>query len=210
MLEPAVTLTDYVLAAECAAVCALLLREKQNSFRFSFLLMFTGIGTAALAGGTTHGFFPDAESIPYQILWTLTLWGIGVMALAGWLLGARLLFKKELAQKISRIALAEFTCYLLFVLFVSQAFLVAIVNYLPAAVFLLAALVLHYRKHPSRPVMLGIVALVMTFISSGVQMAKISLHPVYLDHNVLYHLIQFAAIILLYITAKHFAGKGAT
>jgi len=208
MLEPAITLTDYILAAECAAVCVLLLRGNLNGFAVSFVLMFAGIGTAALCGGTVHGWFPDSESVPYKVLWRVTLLGIGVMALAGWRIGASLLFPERGARLVHKIALLEFGLYALFVIFVSQDFMVTIVNYLPAALFLLVALALHYRKRPLRPVMLGIVALIMTFASSGVQQAKISLHPVYLDHNVLYHLIQFAAIILLYFTAKHFAAKG--
>jgi len=184
------------------------LRGKLNSIAFSFVLMFAGIGAAALCGGTVHGWFPDSESLPYKILWRVTLLGIGVMALAGWRIGASLLFGEKTALLIHRLALLEFALYALFVVFVSQDFMVTIVNYLPAALFLLVALVLHYRKGPARPVGLGIVALIMTFASSGVQQAKISLHPVYLDHNVLYHLIQFAAIILLYFTARHFAAKG--
>lgn len=208
MLEPAVTLTDYLIALECLAVCLLLRRAARGDMRFSFTLMFAGIGGAALAGGTVHGFFPDAASLPHAVLWRATLIGIGVMAMAGWRIGAGLLLDVNLARLARSLASVEFALYALFVIFVSQKFMVAIVNYLPAALFVLWAFIRHYRNKRAQPVLLGIIALLLTFASSGVQMLKIGLHPVYLDHNVLYHLMQFVAIALLYGTARHFAGMG--
>ena len=208
MLEPAVTLTDYLIAVECLVVCLLLRRASRGDMRFSFTLMFAGIGIAAAAGGTVHGFFPDATSLPYAVLWRVTLLGIGVMAMAGWRIGAGLLLDVNMARLARSLASVEFALYALFVVFISQKFMAAIVNYLPAVLFTLWAFIWHYRKARARAVMMGIVALLLTFASSAVQMLKISAHPVYLDHNVLYHLMQFVAIALLYVTARHFAGMG--
>lgn len=205
MQDASVALTDYIIAAECLSVSILLMRCKPGAFRLSFLLMFAGIGIAALTGGTVHGYFPDREVFPGNALWTVTLLGIGTMALSGWRIGADLLLPEKTARLVRGVALLEFLGYGIFVVAVSHLFKVAVFNYLPAVLFMLAGLAVHYRKTKARPVLLGIVALLMTFSSSYVQQAEISIDPVYLNYNTLYHIIQFGAIIFLYIVAKYLA-----
>ena len=56
--DPAVTLTDYALAIECAAIVALLMRSEASdeTLRFWFILFFAAAALASLLGGTVHGF----------------------------------------------------------------------------------------------------------------------------------------------------------
>jgi hypothetical protein len=206
MNEPDVTLTDYVIALECFIFCALFF--KKYGFQILskwFSLFFVSIGLAAFAGGTVHGFFPAHETLMHDTLWFISMASIGLMALSGWIIGSLLLgFSEKTTAIIKAFAGLEFAAYILYLLLVSQEFLIAILNYIPAAVFLLCVFIFRYFKVKSTPTVLGIVAMLLTFLSAFVQQARITVHPVYFDHNALYHLIQIVALFVLFLSAKHF------
>lgn len=206
MLEPAVTITDFIVAAECAVVAALTLRAPSSPVRNAFLMMFAGIGTGAFAGALVHGFFADPASEIHVNLWLLTLASLGVMALAGWCVGAVLLLQGKWVGIVQRVALLELLGYCFYISQYESGFAVALANYLPAVLFMMTGFICLWRKTQARAVLAGIAGLLLTFIGAGVQHFKLALHPVYFDHNALFHLIQFTAIILIYICARHLTG----
>lgn len=210
--EPDVTLTDYGLAVECALFAYLLARrgDRGQPLRSWFALFFGATGTAAGAGGTLHGFFLDERSIGAAILWPAALVAIGVAALSAWGIGARIHFSTSLARWISIAAAVEFAGYAVVVLFVTQAFAIAVLNYLPAAAFLTVVFILAYRRTRERAVRVGLVGLALTFVASGLQQGGVVLHPVYFNHNALYHLIQAVALFLVFRSACWFVRGGAT
>lgn len=205
MAEPAVTLTDYGLFLECAAFALLLSRLPLNPLSPWFVLFFGSLGLAALFGGTVHGFFPGESSIGYKILWPGALIGLGLTALAGWGIAARMLFSSQMARRISGGTAFLFLIYTGVVLFVKQTFFVAVLHYLPAALFFLAAWVVLYRRSRSRSALLGAVGMALTFVAAGVQVGKVALHPVYFDHNTFYHVIQAVALFMIYRAARRIA-----
>lgn len=209
MTEPDVTLTDYLLTLECGVICWLLWRRAlaRPALRAWTIVFFAATGAGALAGGTVHGFFLDESLTGYRILWPLTLLLLGVAALAVWNIGGRFWLGDGGAGWVSAAAGLAFLAYGAVVLFVSQGFIVAVVNYLPASLFLLVALVSAYRKRPSRPLIAGIVALLLTFASGALQQAGVGLHPVYFNHNALYHLLQAIALWLLYRCFRWISGE---
>jgi hypothetical protein len=200
--EPDVTLTDYGLAIECALLAAFLYRTPANAvpLRFYFVAFFCAVGLAALLGGTDHGFLLDKTTYLRAIVWKGTLLAIGLSALAAWQAGA-LLIAPTPARWIRAGSVVIFIGYL-FAVARSDAFLVAIVHYLPAVVFLLAVFGWHYVRGRERHYLYGAVALLLTFAAAGVQQARIGLHPVLFDHNALYHLIQAVALLLLFFAAR--------
>jgi len=203
MTEPDVTLTDYGLAIECAAFTYLLCRgEGRQPLRVWFALFFGSAGVAALIGGTVHGFFLDPATTGARILWPATLLAIGATTLAAWAIGARIQFSGRVARRIAIAATLEFVGYALVVVFVAQAFAVAILNYVPAAVFLLVVFFVAYRRTRARPVLVGTLGLAATFLASAVQQGEVALHPVYFNHNALYHVIQAGALLMLFHGAR--------
>jgi len=92
--------------------------------------------------------------------------------------------------------------FTLIILFYSQQFLLAAVNYLPAAFFLFFVFIRSYLKTNEAAPLCGAIGIILTFVGSFIQIAKISLHPQYFNHNALYHAIQFVAICLLFVTAR--------
>src|SRR5262245_16087565 len=209
MTEPDVTLTDYGLALECILFAALIYcyGDPKTSLRPRFVLFFASIGLAALAGGTVHGFFPDPATSGYRILWTATLIAAGLAAFATWALAARLWLSEKTERRLVTLVLIQFLAYGVTVLFFSQEFWIVLANYLPPTLFLLIVfyeLQRHMRIHELRS---GTIGLVLTFVAAAVQHGRIAVHPVYFNHNSLYHVIQPIALFLIFRSARWLVKK---
>ncbi len=204
MTEPDVTLTDYALALECGLFAVLLWRREARwpPLRTWFVVFYGAIGAATLSGGTVHGFFLDPASTGNRILWPATLLAVGFAALAIWVLGAWILFSGRAARWISAAAALGFVAYAATVLFVSQAFWVAIVYYLPASTFLLVVFLVLYLRTSERRLLPGVAGIALTFVASAIQTLGIAIHPVYFNHNAFYHVVQAVALLLIFLTGR--------
>jgi hypothetical protein len=204
MTEPDVALTDYALAIECALFAYLAHRREHALF-------FGSAAVASLAGGTVHGFFLDARTLGNAVLWRIALIAIGVTAASAWAIGARVLFPppRPAARRITTAAVAAFAGYSVLTLFITQDFRAAVAFYLPAAVFLLVVLSLAYARARERRILIAIAGLGLMFIAAAVQQARIGLHPTYLNHNALYHLIQAVALWLLFLGLRRLHADAA-
>lgn len=211
MTEPDVALTDYALAIECAVFCALALRwaATDRRLRALWVVLFASIGVGSVLGGTVHGFFLAEDSAGHDILWPATLLALGVTSTAMWLIGARVQLRESAERWVGRVALAALVAYALVVIFVNSRFYVAIVMYLPATVFLLVVMTLAYRRTPSSALACGIVGLALTFVAAAVQQLRIAIHPVYFNHNALYHVIQGISLFLLFLSARFLTSSTA-
>jgi len=108
-----------------------------------------------------------------------------------------LLFSDRTARLVATAAWVAFAAYAFVVIFLTDAFLVAIVNYLPSTLFLIIAFFVAYRAQPSRPLLAGLSGLVLTLIAAAVQQSQIALHPRF-NHNALYHVLQAVALFLVF------------
>jgi hypothetical protein len=204
--EPDVTLTDYGLAIECAILAVSIGHRGPSGqpLRSRFVGFFAAVGAAALAGGTVHGLVLDSDTGAGRLLWTVTLLAIGAAAWAAWSIGARIQFSAATARRIEVVALAELAGYAVVVALGHPSFAIAIGNYLPAALFLLAVFGLAAYRRLARPILIGAVGLAVTLLAAGVQHLRIAPHPVYFDHNALYHTLQAGALLMIYRGARWF------
>jgi hypothetical protein len=209
MTEPAVVLTDYGLAIEAALFTYLICRRaKRRSPLGNWLAIFFGsISLATLMGGTVHGFFTNEQTPGYAVLWPASLIAVGVTALSIWAIGADLVFSPNAARRATAAAAVGFAAYSAAVLLVTREFWIAIAAYLPAALFLLVALAVEYRRAKHRQLAAGIAGLGLTFVAAAVQRAGISIHPDYFDHNALYHVIQGVALLMIFSSARFLTGQ---
>jgi hypothetical protein len=209
MTEPDVTLTDYGLAILCAILAHLIFHrgDRASPYRLWLVAFFLAAGAAPLFGGTVHGFFSDEASLGHRILWPATMLSIGVAALTAWAVGARLLFSKTTQQVIVGLATVQLMVYAAVVLVASQDFRLAIGDYLPATLFLLVALLLANRKERARPLVVAAAGLALTFVAAAIQQLEIPLHPIHLDHNALYHVIQAVALLMFFVGARYLASR---
>jgi len=204
MTEPAVTLTDYALAIESAVFVFALVRPevRDRTVRFWFVVFFASIALASAFGGTVHGFFPDASSPGRAIFWPETLLSILVTSLAAWNISAILELDGPGATLVRRLAIAQLVVFSLIVLFVSSKFYVAVAAYLPSTLILLFALTATYRRRPEPAIGWGVAGLALTLVAAAVQQLRIGFHPVYFNHNALYHVIQGGALGMIFVAAR--------
>jgi hypothetical protein len=204
MTEPDVTLTDYALFVECALFAWLVARTSVSSghLRPWVVVFFGATALAALFGGTVHGFFAGEASGVGRGLWALSMLAIGVTALAGWAIGAHVLYSPERAAWIVRAAAGVTAAYVAVILFVNDSFGVAIAGYVPAAIFLFVAFARTALRGRLRWARLGMWGLALSFAAAAVQQLRIAVHPTYFNHNALYHLIQAVALALVFLASR--------
>jgi hypothetical protein len=172
-------------------------------------LFFGASSAATLLGGTVHGFFSDEDSPGHRLLWPATMLSTGIAALAGWAIAARLWYAPPAARRLTALAALEFGGYSVIVLTRDQRFLVAAVNDLPPTVFLGLAFARRFGRHQSPRLLTGLGAIGLMLVAAGAQQQKVRLGP--LDHNVLFHLLQGGALLVLFSTfswlLSHDVGK---
>ncbi|MBI4637382.1 MAG: hypothetical protein HY727_13625 [Candidatus Rokubacteria bacterium] len=212
LAEPDVALTDWVLALECGVFAYLIRRgSRPGQPSRGWLLLFFGAGSlAALAGGTVHGFFPDGGSAGARILWPATLGLIGLSGLAAWGIGASLQLQRRAARRLVAAAALALVAYAGALAYLTQAFVLAIAYYLPAALFLLVVFLLAWRRTQARELLVAALGLVTTFLAAAIQLAGVGLHPRYFNHNALYHLVQALGLFMIFRGARWLVRAGRT
>ena len=86
-----------------------------------------------------------------------------------------------------------------------RSYTAAILNYLPAVLFLLAIFIVGYARQRDRAHLLGATAMVVTLTAAICQQAKLAIDAVGLSHNALYHVVQGAGLWLLFMSASRLA-----
>jgi hypothetical protein len=197
--EPDVAFTDFVLAIECLIIAIWLFIKCSprtvGVFKW-YLVFYLSIVVASIAGGITHGFFNSPGGVAHNVLWCSTLVAIGGNALASWNLAPQLLNLRERSKKlIFYLSTIYFVFYAIYVTATVPRFVVAVIDYLPATLFLLYAAWRVYRQFKIRYAVYGLIALVMTVLAAVIQQSRIGLHSTFFNHNALYHLIQGVALV---------------
>jgi hypothetical protein len=182
----------------------LLSRQPSNGreVRSPFIVFFVATGIASLLGGTVHGFFLAEDSRAGVVLWRAALITIGLAAWSGWAIGGRLIVAPRAARMIALVAAVESMAYAVVILAVDDRFWIAIANYLPAALFLTVALTILYRATRRAAVAIGVAGMVATVVAAAIQHYQVAVHPVYFNHNALYHVVQGTALIMIFWSAR--------
>lgn len=202
MTELDVTLTDYGLAMECALFAYLLHRSNGQScsLRLWFVTFFVSGSIAAVTGGTVHGFFHDPGAVG-NALWIVTLLAIGGSALSAWLIGGHLIATPTTLRWITWGAAIATVTYALVVIFGSQLFVVAVVNYVPALLFLSGVFVVLYAREKSSEALTGFGSIILMFVAAAIQTGGVGLDVLHLDHNAFYHVVQGVAFAMFFRAA---------
>ncbi|MFL5482170.1 MAG: DUF6962 family protein [Gemmatimonadaceae bacterium] len=198
--DPAVTLTDYGLAVECAVIVGLLLRTQVSDevLRIWLVVFFGAASAASLLGGTVHGFFKPANSRGRAILWPATLISILGSGLAVSFIAAHIELNNEAEQMARAVALVLMSLMALAVLFASHSFAIAIAGYVPPSLFLLHAFISAYERSGAPALRWGIAGVLLSILGAAMQRLRVGVHGRYLDHNAFYHVIQGVAFWMIY------------
>ena len=186
MNEPMTVVTDYALGAVAAWLSLLLLRNAQVSRRL-WAVAFAALAAAAFLGGTWHGFLQS------NLLWKATTLSAGVASF-GMVAGSSwAVFSGQLRAFVLTAALAKLVVYSAWMLS-HDAFLYVVID---TGIAFLVVAALHLWKW-NGAILAGVA---VSIVGALVQASGFTLHG-HFNHNDLYHVIQIAALVLLYRGAK--------
>lgn len=180
--DPDVALTDLALAILAGAFAWLLGRDGRPG-----VLLMAALASAAFWGAVYHGLFPGGQSTAAgYVVWRL-------VALSIVLLAAQLLFL-SLPSRWPRapVVILYVIAFAAVVLLGNASFRTIMLFYGPVVLLGLVASL----RNEWRGVAAG---LGVSIIAALLQATGVSLHPVYFDHNALYHVVQAAALLLLFL-----------
>lgn len=170
-------------------------------------LLMAGLASAAFWGAIFHAFFPlNTETRPGFIAWIPVSLSIVVTAATLLELGLRALVPRLDRRTRRRFVVAYAAAFAAVVLLVDESFTSIVRFYVPALlVFLFGAAARAIRTGDGWTwIALG---LALSAGAALLQQLRVALHPVYFDHNALYHLVQAAALILLYTGFRRVAER---
>ncbi len=189
--EPMTMLTDYVLGGVSAYAAIALVRNPQIS-RKLWALAFAALAAAAFLGGTWHGFLQSS------LLWKATTLSAGVASF-GMVAGSSCaVFSGPLKAFVLTAALAKLVVYSVWMLG-HDAFLYVVID--TGIAFIIVAAI-HLWKW-NGPILAGVA---VSIAGAAVQASGFKLHE-HFNHNDLYHVIQIAAVVLLYRGARRLADR---
>lgn len=202
MIELDVALTDFAIALACGVFIFMLTRDRKTSARDSFVWLFAATGAAAFVGGIAHGFFDlGADTSTVRTLWLLTMALTGAAGAAVWLVVASLLAPPRLQSRARLFIFVEWLAYLAWVVWVDPSFVVAVIQYSVPALALFATFAWRYATRRQPALLIGIAALLLTFVAGGLQQAAYT--PIdLLTHNAFFHILQLLALSGLFVTAR--------
>jgi Family of unknown function (DUF6962) len=201
LAEPTTLATDYLLGAVGAVLGLRLLgqaRRVGERSRALWALAFLAGAVAAFVGGTYHGLVGTLPPPVARALWGLTLLAVGAgsfLILTGTLYATLSGALRRVLLALSAAKLAGF-CW---VVALRPEFRWAVYDY-AAAMALVLGLELG-TGGPRRRRLLILAGVLVCFGAAALQQARIGLGPGF-NHNDLFHVIQAAALYVLYRGAE--------
>lgn len=185
--DPDVVFTDLALAALGGFFAWRLRRESAPG-----VAIMVGLASAAFWGAIFHAFFPaKTETTAGYLVWLLVAFSIAIVAESLLNMALTILLARH-TQARRVIVVAYCLLFIIIVLFVDESFSTVVRLYAPTLLlaFIAAAI--------DRWTLIA-VGLLLSAAAAVLQQAHVAIHPVYFDHNAVYHVIQAAALIVLYL-----------
>jgi hypothetical protein len=195
--EPVTMLTDYGLGVVAVLLAWRLIRANDSRAARLWALAFAVTGVAAVVGGSVHGFAPLMPTGLMQGLRTFTVMAVG---LASACLLAGVVFAAA-APGTGRLVLLG-VCALKLGLYLAWVvphpdFRYAAYDSAPVAVAVLAFLVRWWRQEGPSAAAYGVAGMLLSIAGAVLQQSRLGIHPIWFNHNDLYHVVQAVALWLL-------------
>ena len=188
MSEPTTVITDYVLGA----VSIFLSLRLVDASRY-WALAFFALGLGALLGGSWHGFWQS------DVLWKAATLSVGVASFGMVAGSANALTAGRVRTGLIAFAVAKLVAYAAWMLHHDD--FIWVIADTASALGIVAAL--HVLKR--NPWLLAGVA--VSVLAGLAQASGLALHE-HFNHNDLYHVLQTAAMFLLYRGVRAYATEG--
>ncbi|HYI09524.1 MAG TPA: hypothetical protein VEK57_10710 [Thermoanaerobaculia bacterium] len=184
--EPMTLATDYLLTIAAGVFAARLWRTNRM-----WALAFLFTAAASFFGGTSHGFGPLFVPMVGVVLWKLTVFSIGF---------ASFFLLAGSGRILAIVAVVKLVVYISWMI-THNAFIWVIADYGTTLILVGAAQLI--RRTSATPWVLGSIGL--SIAGAAVQASHFSLHR-HFNYNDLYHVIQLAALWLLYRGGREMSG----
>jgi hypothetical protein len=197
--EPGVVFTDLGLAILGAWFAwRLASLPGRGPLGRSGAVLMAGLASAALWGAVFHAFFPeDTATLAGFIAWIPVSLSIVVAAAALLDLGLRALAPR-LRQPARRSLVTVYAvAFAAVVLLVDESFTSIVRFYVPALLLFLIAATARAIRDGGGWILLAL-GLALSAGAALLQQLEVAFHPVYFDHNAVYHVVQAGALVLLY------------
>jgi hypothetical protein len=203
ILEPDVSLTDYLLTLETGAFAWLLHRHPSPTpARRLAALIFATLALSSLTGGTYHGFFPEKTATPGGwALWIATMLLLGLAASLTWALFFLLCGARSFRRMLPPVA-ALFVLYACVVLFVDHRYRTNAIFAAPPVLAVFALMLLRARRERSPNAAMAAGGILLMLLAGVLQQLHVGLHPVWFNHNALYHLLDGIAMAILFLALR--------
>ena len=172
-------------------------------------VLMAGLASAAFWGAVFHAFFPrDTETLPGFIAWIPVSLSIVAAASALLELGLRVL-TPALGRQTRRSLVAVYAVvFAAVVLLVDESFGSIVRFYVPALLLFLVAATARAIRDGGGWTLIAL-GLALSAGAAALQQLEVALHPVYFDHNAVYHLVQAGALVVLYFGFRRVAESSA-
>jgi len=196
--DPDVVYTDLGLAVLGAFLAWRLRRERSGMARAGVVIM-GALASAAFFGAVFHAFFPsDTETRAGFFAWVPVSLSIMVVSCTLLALGLRVLVP-ALNDSVRRLIVSVYcVTFAYVVLFVDETYGTIVRFYAPTLILFLIAAVREALRQQTQAWRLLAAAFALSIVAALLQQMQVALHPVYFDHNALYHVLQGIALVLLY------------
>lgn len=200
--DPDVVFTDLGLTVLGAFLAWLLWRKgaAAGSLTRAGVVIMAALASAAFWGALFHAFFPsDTETRAGFIAWIPVSLSIIVVACSLLALGLRVLIG-PMANGVRRAVVAIYCAAFAYVVFfVDESYATIVRFYAPTLVLFLIAAVREALRQDAVGWWLLAAAFAISIVAALLQQLQVAVHPVYFDHNALYHVLQGIALVLLYL-----------
>lgn len=198
--DPDVVFTDLGLALLGTYLARRLWTQPgERRLRKAGALLMGALASAALWGAIFHGFFPTGTAtLPGTLAWSPVVLSIVLAAAVMLDLGLRILLPR-LPVGARRVLVTTYAIgFAVVALLLDHSFTSIVYFYVPALLLLLIAA--GERAVHSRSAGWSLIAtgLLTSAGAAILQQLKLAIHPVYFDHNAVYHVVQSIAVLFLY------------
>jgi hypothetical protein len=165
-------------------------------------LIFAALAASSLTGGSYHGFFPGkTESPDGRAVWITTMLILGLAAALTWILFFMLCRARDLRWVIPPVA-AAWVVYAYVVVRIDHSFRVSAIFSTPAVVAVLAFMLVRAIRDGHPNAKLASTAILLMLSAAVLQQLHVGLHPVWFNHNALYHLLEGIALAMLFVALR--------
>ena len=171
-------------------------RRGAESGRPYWAATLAAAAAAAFLGGSYHGFLPWLDPRIATLLWKATLLAIGCAAYGVSIATARIHLSEPARHICQTAAAVQLAIYAVGAM-LTDAFLIAIVDYSVAFGFVLAMHARAWLRGRDRAAAWVIAGVLTSFVGAGIQAGGVALHPQF-NHNDLYHVVQMIGTWMLY------------